>query len=92
MSDQDKEHAECLNTSDFCPHADRAAKAAVKEVFAILGVNTDIPREVEEFRKDLRFGAKIRKTSDRMWIAVWVMAAVGLGYALWEGLRLRVGG
>jgi hypothetical protein len=35
-----------------------AADRAVKKVFAILGVNIDEPKEVEDFREDLRFGRR----------------------------------
>lgn len=46
------------------------AKAAVKEVFAILGVDVDDPEKVEEFRKDLRFGGAMRRATDRGVITV----------------------
>jgi len=66
-------------------HDSRIAKAAVKEVFAILGVDVDNPEKVEEFRKDLRFGGAMRRATDRgvtsmvgVIVAV-VMTAIGLG-------------
>jgi hypothetical protein len=56
-------------------HDSRIAKAAVKEVFAILGVDVDNPEKVEEFRKDLRFGASMRRATDRGIIAMVVIVA-----------------
>ena len=41
---------------EHCPHAAEAADTAVKKVFAILGVDVDVPKEVEQFRENLRFG------------------------------------
>jgi hypothetical protein len=35
--------------------AQAVAKAAVKEVFYLLGVDVDDPKEVEAFRRDIRF-------------------------------------
>lgn len=55
--------ADCkIEDPDNCPAARGAAKSAVKEVFAILGVDVDKPEAVEEFRKSLRFGDDLRKT------------------------------
>lgn len=54
-----------------CPHEQQRqydaeiARAAVKEVFAILGVDVDDPEKVEEFRKDLRFGGDMRRMRDK---------------------------
>lgn len=42
-----------------------AAKEAVKQVFNMLGVNVDDPEKLEEFRQNLRFGAFMRKVSNR---------------------------
>jgi hypothetical protein len=44
-----------------CPHAQESAREAVKLTFSILGVNVDEPKEVEEFRRDLRFAGDLRK-------------------------------
>ena len=44
-----------------CKHANESAEAAVKKVFAILGINVDVPKEVEDFRRDLRFTGDLRK-------------------------------
>ncbi len=45
---------------DYCEFSHSIARAAVKEVFATLGVNVDVPIEVENFRKDLRFAQELR--------------------------------
>lgn len=65
----------CADTQEYderrksCHHADQAAEAAsdkaVKKVFAILGVDVDVPKDVEAFRADLRFGGQLRKAADK---------------------------
>jgi hypothetical protein len=55
-----------------CPIASDAADCAVRKVFAILGVDIDVPKEVEDFRENLRFGAYMRKMVDRGGIAIFV--------------------
>lgn len=54
-----------------CPQAIAAAEHAVKQVFAIIGVNVTDPEKVEAFREELRFGRRVKKISDRT-----VMAAI----------------
>ena len=72
---------------------DAAVDRAVRKVFAILGVNIDNPESVEQFREDLRFGRKLRRASDKGWVAVVGLVAVGLALATWEGIkRIIVGG
>ena len=69
---------ECkIKESDNCPAARGAAKSAVKDVFAILGVNVDDPAAVEEFRKSLRFGDTLRRAADKSFIA-FALAVVGM--------------
>lgn len=51
----------------------QAADLAVKKVFSILGVDIDRPKEVEEFRENLRFGATMRRAADK-----GLMALVGV--------------
>jgi len=71
---------------DSCPQVQQAAEDAVRKVFAILGVDVDVPKEVEEFRKDLRFGASMRRAADKGMLAiVGAMAIAGLA-ALWAGV------
>jgi hypothetical protein len=69
-----------------CVHAEESARRAVKMVFSILGVNVDEPKEVEEFRENLRFGASMRRAADRGWLALVGMLAVGIGAAVWAGV------
>lgn len=45
--------------------ADEAAGKAVRECFALLGVDVDDKQSVEEFREDLRFGRSLRKRADQ---------------------------
>lgn len=70
----------------------RVAKAAVKEVFAILGVDVDNPEKVEEFRKDLRFGGAMRRATDRGVIAMFGAIVLMLMSAMGVGLVALIGG
>lgn len=75
-----------------CPEAEDIARRAVKDVFAILGVDIDKPESVEEFRKDLRFSQGLRKSADRglaVAVGAVVLALVG---ALFAGMILKIGG
>ena len=79
-------HNRRITDGRSCPESVEAADAAVRKVFAILGVDIDKPESVEEFREDLRFGKKLRKASDHgilVFIAVLVSSA---GYAAWVGI------
>jgi len=82
----------CPANMNDCPHAQESAELAVKKVFAILGVDIDVPKEVEEFRENLRFGATMRRASDRGMLAIIGAVAVALMAALWAGIVSKVGG
>ena len=69
-----------------CPHLERSAELAVKKVFAILGVDIDVPKDVEEFRENLRFGADMRKVADRGRLALITVIAAAIVYGLWNGI------
>ena len=57
-----------------CPHVQEhlalAADLAVKRVFAILGVDIDVPKDVENFRQILRFSDTMRKATTRGSVAL----------------------
>lgn len=76
----------CTLTPEHCPHVAEAADNAVKKVFAILGVDVDVPREVEQFRENLRFGASMRRAADKGMLAIIGAIAVGAMAALWAGV------
>jgi hypothetical protein len=65
--------------------ADAASDKSVRKVFAILGVDIDEPSELESFRDNLRFNARLRKAADQSWLAfvgavtLLVAGALGLG-------------
>lgn len=63
-----------------------AAKMAVEKVFAILGVDINVPKEVEQFREDLRFGSAMRRLANRGALAMVGAIAVGIAIATWHGL------
>ena len=71
---------------EYCPHVKEAADEAVKKVFAILGVDVDVPKEVEQFRQNLRFGASMRRAADKGMLAIIGTIAVGALAALWAGI------
>lgn len=72
--------AECSKppSDDRCKYSDESAKMAVKQVFAILGIDVDDPEKVEEFRKDLRFGQDLRKARDKGVVAVAVALSLSI--------------
>lgn len=69
-----------------CPESMEAADAAVKKVFAILGVDIDKPESVEEFREDLRFGKRLRKASHHGTLVFIAAVISALAYASWVGI------
>lgn len=81
---------------DTCPHmsdaAEKAADHAVKKVFAILGVDVTKPDSVEEFREDLRFGKKMRRMADHGQLAMVGVFVLGICWAVWEGIKAKLGG
>lgn len=72
--------------------ASRAAKDAAKEVFSQLGVNIDDPAQIEEFRKDLRFGGQLRKAADRSFTGFLLTGFVALAAAAWISIVSKFGG
>jgi hypothetical protein len=77
---------------DTCKYSETAAKEAVKQVFAILGVDIDDPRQVKEFQKDLMFGQAMRKAADRGQIVFAGIVVSALAYALFAGIVEKIGG
>lgn len=79
-----------------CPHAAHtaveAADRAVKQVFAILGVDVERPESVEEFREDLRFGKKLRKAADHGMLALFGVLAAAFAGVVWAGIVSRLSG
>ena len=55
---------ECLDSAYTCIHlekaVEKAVESAVHKVFALLGVDVNVPKEVEDFRRSLRVGQNIR--------------------------------
>ena len=81
-----EEKQTCSLPPEYCPHVKEAADEAVKKVFAILGVDVDVPKEVEQFRENLRFGASMRRAADKGMLAIIGAIAVGCLAALWAGI------
>lgn len=78
MGSQEEKH--CSLPPEYCPHVKQAADEAVKKVFAILGVDIEVPKEVEEFRENLRFGASMRRAAYAS-----LFAAIGTTYGAGDG-------
>ncbi len=81
-----------LTDAQECPHAEKAAQLAVKKVFAILGVDVDVPKDVEEFRENLRFGASMRRAADKGMFAIVAFVAVACVAVMWTGIVTKIGG
>jgi hypothetical protein len=86
------ERIECSGDISNCPQVRQAAEDAVRRVFAILGVDVDVPKEVEEFRENLRFGASMRRAADRGMMAFVGILVTALLAALWAGVVSKVSG
>lgn len=74
-----------------CKYSEAAADRAVKRVFSVLGVDVDDPKDVEEFRKDLRFGQDLRKARDKGVMAIAVMICLAVAGAVWTGIAAQLG-
>lgn len=79
-------HRRASDRGESCPESVQAADAAVRKVFAILGVDIDKPESVEEFREDLRFGKKLRRASDHGTLVFIGVLVSALAYAAWVGI------
>jgi len=73
-----------------CYYSEESAKRAVKETFAILGVDINDPRQVEDFRKSLRFGDELRTLADKSKIVVVTVLVGALLGALWIGIKSKL--
>ena len=85
-----EEKHQCTLPPQYCPHAKEAADEAVKKVFAILGVDIEVPKEVEQFRENLRFGASMRRAADKGMLTITGAIAVGALAALWAGIVSKI--
>lgn len=88
----DEKQKVCTLAPEHCPHVKQAADEAVKKVFAILGVDVDVPKEVEEFRENLRFGASMRRAADKGMLTIIGVLVTAMLAALWAGIVSKVGG
>jgi hypothetical protein len=72
-----------------CEFADASAEAAVRKTFAILGVDIDSPKQVQDFQDSLRFGERLRKVADHGIFAMAAPIAVAAIAALWVGIASK---
>ena len=75
---------------ESCEKTEEAADKAVKKVFAIFGVDVDVPKEVEEFRVGLRFGNDMQKYAKRGMMALVVVFASALVLATFAGIGYKI--
>ena len=85
----DSEEEDCIFAVNT---ANQAASSAVAQVFAILGVDVNEPREVEEFRQNLRFGATLRRAADKGLFAFVGACMTLIVAALVSGIASKFGG
>lgn len=72
------------------PQCQEIANRSVKKVFAILGVDIDDPKQVEEFREDLRFGKRLRKYADYGSMVLVGAVVLALAAAVWTGIVTKI--
>ena len=72
--------------------ANDAADKAVRKTFAIMGVNVDDPRQLEDFRRDVRFAGDLRSYAGRSMLTLTSVCIGGLLIALWTGVKVKLGG
>ena len=64
-----------------CPIAAKIAKMAaddaVEKTFAILGVDVTVPKDLEKFRKSLRFSDSLMETAEKGKLA-FVISVIGM--------------
>ena len=82
----------CGLPPEYCPQVQQAAEDAVRKVFAILGVDVDVPKDVEEFRENLRFGASMRRAADKGMLTIIGVLVTAMLAALWAGIVSKIGG
>ena len=75
-----------------CKYSKRAAREAVKETFAILGVDINDPKQVAEFQQDLRFGRSMRCLANKGLMAATTAISVAMVAALGVGITSRLSG
>ena len=68
------------------------AELAVKKVFAILGVDIDEPKEVEQFRENLRFAGTAKRMMDRGVMTIVGVVAAGVVMAIYAGIQALLKG
>lgn len=66
--------------------ANSSASLAVKKTFSILGVDIEEPREIEEFRRDLRFASDLRRYAGHGILAFIGTIFVAAAAMIWKNL------
>ncbi|WP_286931355.1 hypothetical protein [Marinobacter sp.] len=71
--------------------AQEAADRAVAKVFAMLGVDIKNPRQIEDFRMDLRLARYMRQWLEKGVMATAGILFVGLCAAVFVGIQTKLG-
>lgn len=83
--------AECPK-SVTCPQVEQAARKAVVETMAVIGVDVANQESVNEFRDDLRFSRKIRKAADHGFVVAMGVVVTAIITATLLGIKVSFGG
>ncbi len=81
-----------VNMGDQQIDVEMVIKKAVKDTFYVIGVDVDDPKDVEEFRKDLRFSGSLRSLANKGATVFWLGIVAALGAALWVGIVSKIKG
>lgn len=73
-----------------CQYSEDSAKKAVRDVFAILGVDVERPEQVREFQESLRFGDFLKKAANKSVFAVVSTIVAAVMLALWYGAQTLI--
>jgi len=66
--------------------ANSSATIAVQKTFAILGVDINEPRDIEDFRRDLRFASDLRRYAGHGTMAFVGAIFVAVAAVIWKNL------
>jgi hypothetical protein len=66
--------------------ANKSASLAVKKTFAILGVDVEEPKDLENFRRDLRFSSDLRRYAGHGILAFIGAVFVAGAAMIWKNL------
>lgn len=69
-----------------------AEESAIKVISLLFGVDANDPRQVEDLRRDIRFGGELRRMAGHGKLAVIAALATAFGAAVWVSITQTFGG